>query len=75
MKKYIVREWITKEAKSIEKKCLEKFGRSLAFTAIEQILSDGAILEVTEKGLALIDIEKYKENRDKYLKEINLKIK
>jgi len=75
MKKYIVRSWLTSEAKRIERKCLQNFGRSLAFTAIERILSDGAILEVTEKGLVLIDIEKYKENKEKYLKEINLKIK
>ena len=70
-----MRNWLTSEAKRIERKCLEKFGRSLAFTAIEIILSDGAILEVTEKGLVLIDIVKYKENKEKYLKEINLKIK
>ena len=70
----IMPNWITSRAKSIERKCLNKFGRSLSFTGIEMILRDGAVISIDiETKVITIDKDKYKENKEKYLKEVGLK--
>lgn len=70
MNKIIMTSWLTSRAKRIEKKCLSKFGRSLSFPSIEMILKDDAIISYNSgEGTCIIDIDKFKKNEKKYLKE------
>ena len=76
MKKTIMSRYITSTAKAIERECLDKYNKSLSFSGIEMILRKDAVIEnQLDTGLMVIDIDKYKENKIKYLKEMGLNTK
>jgi len=53
--------WLTTQAKTIEKKQLKKYGKSLSFTGIQGILSKAIIEIQSDTGTLVIDDKKYKE--------------
>lgn len=65
--------WLQSQAKTIEKRCLNRFGNSKSFVSIENMLRDGAVISVQDDtGIIEIDKDKYKENKTRYLKDVGL---
>lgn len=59
-------QWVTTQAKTIERKNLNKYGKSLSFTGIQGLLSE-ANIEIQDRVL-LVDKEKYQEIKANLLK-------
>ncbi len=60
-------KWIQTQAKTIETKCLKRNKLSLSFSAIERILSKGAIISIDDGKTLVIDKDIYDKNKKDYL--------
>lgn len=63
--------WVDTQAKTLERKTLNRAGKSLTWNGIADKLCKNAIIEVRDKYFVL-DEDKYKENKQEtinYLKE------
>jgi len=54
--------WLDTQAKTLERKTIKKYGRSLTFSGISRKLMEGAIIEIYD-GVLILDKEKYILNK------------
>ena len=54
--------WLDTQAKTLERKTIKKYGRSLTFSGISRKLTEGAIIEIYD-GVLILNEEQYKKNK------------
>lgn len=55
-------EWLQNQAKTLETKTIRRHGRSLTFSGIQRMLTDGAVIEVDDKTV-ILDEDSYRHNK------------
>lgn len=69
--KFVSTQWLDTQAKTIERKALNKLGHSITWTGVAHHLTVGAIIDCREGG-CMINEEKYAANKAAYMKSIGL---